>query len=92
MGKKTKTAEYNELRKERESIIERYRINDIKAVDAIRELNAINAKLRKMVCSNCADNLWSLVTTVHLSPSNLVCHTPALTIGSMVKVIPSSKT
>ena len=48
MGKKTKTAEYNELRKERESIIERYRINDIKAVDAIRELNAINAKLRKM--------------------------------------------
>ena len=48
MGKKTKTAEYNELRKKRDSIIERYRINDIKAVDAIRELNAINAKLRKM--------------------------------------------
>ena len=48
MGKKTKTAEYNELRKERESIIERYRINDIKAVDAIRELNAIDAKLKNM--------------------------------------------
>ena len=48
MAKKSRTAEYNELRNERESIIERYRINDIKAVDAIRELNAINAKLRKM--------------------------------------------
>ena len=32
----------------RGSVNERYRINDIKAVDAIRELNAINAKLRKM--------------------------------------------
>lgn len=48
MGKKTKTAEYNELLKERESIIERYRIHDIKAVDAIRELNAIDAKMKNM--------------------------------------------
>ena len=29
-------------------IIERYRIHDIKAVDAIRELNAIDAKLKNM--------------------------------------------
>ena len=44
------------------------------------------------VCSHCADNLRSLVTTVQPSGSTLVCRVPSLIIGSMVKVMPSRST
>ena len=43
-----------------------------------------------MVCSYCADRLWSLVTTVQPSPSCLMPALPALIIGSMVKIMPAS--
>ena len=43
----------------------------------------------RIVCSHCAESLWSLVTTVHPSGSSLVWYFPWLIIGSMVKVIPS---
>jgi len=43
-----------------------------------------------MVCSHCAEALWSLVTTVQLSLSSLTWRLPALIIGSMVKIMPGS--
>ena len=43
----------------------------------------------KIVCSHCADRLWSLVTIVHPSASSRIAGLPALIIGSMVNVIPA---
>src|SRR5690625_3451121 len=42
----------------------------------------------RTVCSHCADSEWSLVTTVHSSGSTFTWRLPALTIGSMVSVMP----
>jgi hypothetical protein len=44
----------------------------------------------RIVCSHCADSLWSRVTTVHWSGRIFTWRAPALIIGSMVKVMPSS--
>ena len=48
MGKKSKTAEYNELRRQRTDIIDRYRRYEIVATEAVRECNRIDSELRKM--------------------------------------------
>ena len=50
------------------------------------------SRVTATVCSHCADNLRSLVTTVQPSGSNLVWRAPSLIIGSMVKVMPSFST
>src|SRR5690606_14401122 len=44
------------------------------------------------VCSHCADNLRSLVTTVQPSGRTRVWRAPSLIIGSMVKVMPGFST
>ena len=43
----------------------------------------------RMVCSHCADRLWSLVTMVQPSANARISARPALIMGSMVKVMPS---
>ena len=48
MAKKSKTAEYNELRRQRTDIIDRYRRHEIVATEAVRECNRIDSELRKM--------------------------------------------
>ena len=48
MAKKSRTAEYNELRRQRADIIDQYRRHKIMAVDAVRECNRIDSELRKM--------------------------------------------
>ena len=48
MAKKIKTAEYNELRRQRADIIDRYRRHKIMAVEAVRECNRIDSKLKSM--------------------------------------------
>ena len=48
MAKKIKTAEYNELRRQRAEIIDQYRRHEIVAVEAARECNRIDTELRKM--------------------------------------------
>ena len=40
------------------------------------------------MCSHCADSEWSFVTTVQPSASMRVSRLPALSIGSIVKIIP----
>ena len=48
MAKKSRTAEYNELRRQRAEIIDQYRRHKIVAVEAARECNRIDSELRKM--------------------------------------------
>ena len=48
MAKKSKTAEYNELRRQRAGIIDQYRRHKIMAVEAVRECNRIDSELIKM--------------------------------------------
>jgi hypothetical protein len=48
MAKKSKTAEYNELRRQRTDIIDQYRRHKIMATEAVRECNRIDSELRKM--------------------------------------------
>ena len=48
MAKKSKTAEYNELRRPRAEIIDQYRCHKIMATEAVRECNRIDAKLKNM--------------------------------------------
>ena len=48
MAKKSNTAEYNELRRQRAEIIDQYRRREIVATEAVRECNRIDTKLRKM--------------------------------------------
>ena len=48
MAKKSKTAEYNELRRQRADIVDQYRRHKIMAIEAVRECNRIDSELRKM--------------------------------------------
>src|SRR4029079_13959282 len=44
----------------------------------------------RIVCSHCAERLWSLVTIVHPSASSRIAGLPALIIGATLKGIPGS--
>ena len=48
MAKKSRTAEYNELRRQRADIIDQYRRHEIVATEAVRECNRIDSKLKSM--------------------------------------------
>lgn len=48
MAKKSKTAEYNELRRQRTDIIDQYRRHKIMATEAVRERNCIDNEPRRM--------------------------------------------
>ena len=48
MAKKSRTAEYNELRRQCADIIDKYRRHEIVAVEAVRECNRVDTELRKM--------------------------------------------
>ena len=48
MAKKSRTSEYNELRRQRAEIIDRYRRHKIMAIEAVRECNRIDSELREM--------------------------------------------
>ena len=48
MAKKSKTAEYNELRRQRAETIDQYRRHKIMATEAVRECNRIDSKLKSM--------------------------------------------
>ena len=57
---------------------------------ALKVSTSYPESVTRIVCSHCADNDWSLVTTVQPSGRSLTSRRPALIMGSMVKVIPGT--